>query len=140
MRRRTAKLELTLLLAAAAALGCGPRQQRRCADGEGRPADDLHCEHPAVAGADWSSSNGADGGPAAPVPAGGGYHWVYLARPWYGWGWGRSWYGGSGWYGGSTGFRSSGGEAGVTRGGFGGTGEAHAGAGHAGAAGHGSGT
>lgn len=123
MRRRTAKLELTLLLAAAAALGCGPPQQRRCVDGEGRGADDWSCEHPGAA--EWTASNGADGGAAAPVPAGGGYHWIYVSRPWYGWGWRSGW--------GSGGF-SPGGEAGVARGGFGSTGVAHAAA-----AGHGSG-
>ncbi|BDG09970.1 hypothetical protein [Anaeromyxobacter paludicola] len=133
MRRRTARLELSLLLAAAAAVGCGPSQRRACVDGEGRRADDARCEHPGASD-DWTASNGADAG--APVAAGGGYHWVYYPRPWYGWGfgWGGGGYGGPA----PAGFHA--GEGGVSRGGFGGTGAAHAaGAGHGGAAGHGAG-
>ena len=116
--RKTRRLDLTLLLAVAPLVaGCDGPEERHCVDAEGVYRPDEECLAPASASGTW------DQAPPRRV------HWVYVPQHHYG---------GIGTHAGSYVHSTSPGRgsAGVSRGGFGSTGAAHA-AGHGG--GHGAG-
>jgi hypothetical protein len=117
MPRKPADIQLGLSLVVAALLGCASRDEppeRRCADAQGRLVDDALCGVDGGATGGWGDAPVDGGTPYAhAIPYGPmGYHYVYVPRSYYGGGASSSW-----------GSHSS---AAVSRGGFGGTGAAHA--------------